>query len=1022
MKELYQANDRFMFRIPTVQESETAFNETEILTICRDKNFREKMKIASPSLINMMDMYINNPDNLTVKKKNDFYISLMKYYIRSKERPTPFGLFSAVGLGQFDKTEQLYNHQLHFQKKVNVDSEWLFGYIKQLEEKYDKQLEFKINSACHIDGNRVVVMYTTNKEIDEISIRYTRVYKILETVCRSFLSYEEIFQEIKKYYPDIDGDTIREYIAELIRKQILISNLRPPFVNVNQLDYLKQQCERVKLDEIAQSLKHLQAMCFEYESTQIGEGMETYEALIRYMGELYKSKYYVQVDTLVCEADIKLDDSIKQQVERLATFLVAMSSISQKQFAYLDKYRDSFLEKYGFEREVPVLEMLDAVNGIGAPSGYMFPANDFFDTTSNEVNLPTDTRNYFMDQYEKALFHRKAIQLEWASVQKNFELPDLENAPLSFELYFSIKNVNGKKRLYLGENGGSMCAGKTFGRFSMETKELAETLMQINKREQELRNDNVETCEVNYLPSEVRSGNVVRCKTGREKYLTAYTNTVDDEKEIRLEDILIGATETQFYARNAKTGNHIVFGANNMFNIMLQPNAYRFLLEIAHDGKIAWCDFPWKYAYMNCRHIPQIEFEGVILSSEQWFINRIALGLGIKEKSFEAFKTALSDYMEKEEIPTKICLVDDDNRMNLNLKSELALRILFDEFKKKGEESILIERTEEGDSVLSENGGTHATQIVVPVFRKKKDFFYKKSHDVMIDREQHIALPYEEWLYLKLYCKKEREEELIAFCLKDFCDDLKNEFGIEHFFMRYMDPKPHIRLRFYGDSKLLYQATPRIMEWIKEGEKQKIFGNVIISTYEKEVERYGGTDLIDTAEKLFRLDSIIVEEILCRKRVKQLNMNEIDITIISMIRYVQQFYDNFEEQLSYLTRNYHSNKYINEFRRSKMDWLKLFDLENDWRNFNEEDDRKDLLLLLNQRTRLVEAYNKQIMKKSSGEDFKNNIVNSVLHLHCNRLVGTNRELERKIMSFAEGILYAKKYDLAGKDKYGEKEY
>ncbi|MEE1101738.1 MAG: lantibiotic dehydratase [Agathobacter sp.] len=1012
MKELYQAHDRFMFRVPTAEDTKILYNNEEVINACKDKAFREKIEIASPSLANMMDLFLDTPDKLGKKKKNDFIASIMKYYIRSRERTTPFGLFSGVGVGKFDKEESLDNRQMHFQKRVNIDTEWLFEYIVWLEKKYYNRLKFKINNACYANGNRVILMYSTQKDIDEISVRYTKVFEIVKSTCQTYKSFEEVYQEIQTNYPDVEKKVIENYIQELIQKQILISSLRPSFTSRNQLNYFKQQCKKAGLFEVSEVLEELQVLCREYENTAIGEGILNYRKIIEFMKKIHKGRHYLQVDTVIQGSDIRLSDSLKKSVEHLATFFVTMSSLSRKSNEYMEHYRNIFLEKYGFGREVPILEMLDTAIGIGAPKGYLFPQNDFFEESIQETDIPSVVRNYFMSKYEEALKNKTAIQLDMESIQYALDLPEANNAPLSFEIYFLLKDFNGQIKLHLGTNGGSVCAGKTFGRFSAESEELGETLLQLNEKERQMRSGNIENCEISYLPAELRSGNVVRCITGREKNLTAYTNTEQEAHEIRLEDIRIGATETHFYAKNANNGKYIVFGSNNMYNIMLQPNAFRFLLEIANDGKVTWFDHPWKHAYLTCRHIPQIEFEGIVLSNEQWFINRINLGLSAKDNNYQKFKEALLTYIKQEEIPKKIYLTEDDNRISLDLNSDLAIHILFDEYKKKGENSIILERVEEGSSLMYENGEVRSTEIVVPFFRKQKDIFHKQNAEtMMISRKQHIVFPYDNWLYMKVYCKKDREEELIALQLNDFGCYLKKNFGIEHFFIRYLDPKPHIRLRFYANSQTLLQVTPIILNWAREMEEKRIIGDLNISVYEKEIERYGGIELMELAEELFRMDSVIVEEILYRKRLKQLDMEDIEVAVASVLQYVYRFFDGFQEQLAYLTLYHHTNVYINEFKEKKKNLLELFDLENGWNCFKEREDRNELITLLEQRNPLIDNYNRRIMEKNENKEFKSNIVNSVLHLHCNRLLGTNRELERKVMAFAESIMYAKKFKL-----------
>lgn len=43
---------------------------------------------------------------------------------------------------------------------------------------------------------------------------------------------------------------------------------------------------------------------------------------------------------------------------RLASFFVYISNDKNESHTYLDEYRNKFIEKYGVDREVPLLEML----------------------------------------------------------------------------------------------------------------------------------------------------------------------------------------------------------------------------------------------------------------------------------------------------------------------------------------------------------------------------------------------------------------------------------------------------------------------------------------------------------------------------------------------------------------------------------------------------------------------------------------------------------------------------------------
>lgn len=1010
MKSLFYDIEQFMYRRPTDDNKKMNFSEDEINQVCGDSVFREKVSIASQSLLDMMNIYMKKPDQLSGKKLIGLHISIMKYLIRSRTRTTPFGLFSGVGIGKFSESEKFPKLETKYAKKVNIDSEWLFGVISYIEKLYAENLEFRLNDACYIKGNRVILIYSTEKDAEEISIRFTKVFQVLCDYVKDYKDYKKIVDIIHYEYPDTSVEKIKSYIDELISKGFLISKLRPSFNNPNPLIYLIEQCNVAALPNISKKIIEIKNLCQEYIQTDIGEGSSKYYEIIDRMKELYKCSSYLQIDTVIENGNFQLKQDISGKIGELASFFVYISNNIKSQNGYLEHYKSKFIEKYGMEREIPLLEMIDSSNGIGAPSPYLKPKNDFYDEYNIKDNYNYDLKNYFMTEYEKALKNNSDINIDMDIIQKITDCTvEDEEIPISLELYFILKQKDGKINLYLSPNCGSFGAGKTFGRFSVLSSEFAKLLKKCNFEERKIRDKNVEMCEISFLPSPIRNGNVVRTLSFREKEMAVFTNGNKDIKDrISLNDIYIGVFNGKFYARNKKNDKQITFEANNMYNPMLSPNVFRFIQDISCDGKRAWSEFPWNYIYASLRHVPAIKFKDIVIQNERWKINSQEVGLN--DNGFIGFKERFVKLVIKYNIPSDIYIVDTDNRIKLDLTKELSMRIIYDELKKHKDRDLIFEKVEDGEDIIYDDGLSYMTEIVVPIFRKnKEEISIIPPSRISVFREEHIILPFDNWLYLKLYCNQNREEELIAFYIMDFCEELKKKYGIEYFYMRYADPKPHIRLRLHASKSLLLQVYPQIMNWNSELFSDQVIGDISISVYEREVERYGGLTLMEVAEKLFFEDSYIVESILRLKRLGKLTLTLEEIAIISIIMYVSRFYKEFDQQLNFLLVNYHSSDFMSEFKKKKENLLKVCNFEKGWDNLIEREDGKIIYELLIRRNQLIDLYREGIEKTNSDQLFKNDIVASVIHLHCNRLIGTNRELERKLMAFAESILYAKRY-------------
>ena len=81
-------------------------------------------------------------------------------------------------------------------------------------------------------------LYSTEKEIEEISVRATRVFEIIYESCQEFKEYNQIAGIIEEEYPNVPNEKVTFYLNELISKEILISDLRPSLNSRDQIAYV----------------------------------------------------------------------------------------------------------------------------------------------------------------------------------------------------------------------------------------------------------------------------------------------------------------------------------------------------------------------------------------------------------------------------------------------------------------------------------------------------------------------------------------------------------------------------------------------------------------------------------------------------------------------------------------------------------------------------------------------------------------------------------------------------------------
>ena len=82
------------------------------------------------------------------------------------------------------------------------------------------------------------------------------------------------------------------------------------------------------------------------------------------------------------------------------------------------------------------------------------------------------------------------------------------------------------------------------------------------------------------------------------------------------------------------------------------------------------------------------------------------------------------------------------------------------------------------------------------------------------------------------------------------------------FFIRYADPDCHLRVRFHGDPGRLHAEVLPLLEAAGASPRARAAWRIELDTYEREVERYGGPEAIELAERAFHADSDAVLAIL----------------------------------------------------------------------------------------------------------------------------------------------------------------
>lgn len=1020
--------DRFMVRNSYMEKNyffEKISNE-ELNTLSQDelliylKNLvltnnkvQEMIAISSPSLLFSIEKISSESNS---KDKRNVVKGIFRYLNRMSTRTTPFGLCASVSIEEFSQSRIEESFPSNYQKKVQVDMEWAHKLIKLLQTDYEllSQLDIKLNQSILIKGNRAKIVFSSDSvdpensdsTYSETTINYNHIVEEVFSISKESIPFKEMVTILSSKYPLVETEVIIHFLESLVTQEFLITSLNIPNTVhsplAHILDVLRAADENhylVKdLDAIHQMITH-------YQELPIGEGLEVYMNIIEQMKNLVSVKNSLKVDLLSNTKRYPLPKSHMAEIEKVTQLLCDFTAINGGIVnTSLQEYHSNFLERYGLDREVPLLELLDKDFGLGAPNGYQYPPNLEENREPAGKSPLGFVDSLFLEWImECHLTNEYELEINEQHIETILKVNNSENRlPDSLDIYFTTHKNDGETKFILSSNPYANGAGSTFGRFINYFSDQSDFWVDVNKREKELH-PNALLVEIQAAPVSQRNLNVCQVKERRDYNLCIISNT-HIENNINLDDVVVGCTHESFYIKSLKLQKEIIPLASHMLNPSICPNVYRFLLEVGNQR----CGTNYPYFFSNLvsleiPFIPRITYKNFILSPARWTIKHHTFN---KCKQFEDFIESFNAFKNKYSLPKYVYLSFLDNQILLNTDNTMHVKDLFKEVSKlsHGVTLSLIEYVKSDEE--------HSTELVFSLVNTKKpldeeSFSEKvsKNNLPVIPDEERIKMPFSEWIYLKLYCSEDRQEELLGEHLLKFVHE--NDWYESFFYMRYKDPKFHIRLRFKAPLAD-QESLNNIKVWMNRLKDIGILSRCTIDTYDPEIERYGGPHLMNYAETLFHYDSLL-SLALINTKLSQKSFSNDHLAIFNISDYMQNFGLDYHDQLTFLSKSLNHKKHLKEFRKNKESLIELFGRHSNelaLNNYLEEEPA--LANYLQLRNKAITTYLNEVNhceKDGSLYSNKDHILDSIIHLHLNRLIGIDREFEERVLSLYRHILY-----------------
>lgn len=992
-KTLYEAADFFLLRYALLPKSQVEIAQDVLFQFYKDHTlFQEAIAIASLSLHSSIE---NSFENKSERVKT--FPSLLKYFLRMNSRATPFGLFSAVGWGEFAEKSNLFFSHVSVNKKVQPDGEWIKALTSDFQKQIEnvRQLRVMTNFNLVKKSGRVFLRVESEatSSFEFISIKSTVVSDLIFYHARTPILYQDLEKLLIDQFDEHPREVVVEYLWQVFLKGYLLSEYSSSlnqtfsqefYVNFEKLDFS---------EELITSFK-------KYESTPIGKGLDPLREVLRNVDSRKEVKHALQVNAYRKEGIFRLPRSMKERIEETVSLLFHLSNENNDQ---LNPYYKQFQEKYGMHRLVPLLELIDPHCGLG-----------FF--SQDPVDQETNT-SLFLNETVLSSFKEKSITLE--SFPKDaLSREQLQMLPPSVELYFELLAQSEEElnkdnyTLVVSPVLGSLQAGSTFGRFLYLFEPSQREQMRHFLKREEVHYSQAMFVQASFLPDKGRIANVGVHEKVRSFHLQMHFHDPSPES-IELEDIYVGCILNRLYLYSKKWKKELYITLNSSVNVSLAPAVLQFLLQVSRSRFALSFSNMWK-GLEKATYLPRVSYKNVILSQARWLFRFSSLELSEKSSPKEVEKV-LRNTLLSFEVPDYIYLSDGDNKIILNWKNKDHFPLLVQHLTNK-KILILFEVIGEGkELVVHSEHGKHVAEFVVPLVKKEEYALqaplkeYPPCEQIYrLDRLQPFG---SSWLYFKFFLSKECEEEFLKKYLGPFVrDSLQNGHIDKWFYVRYREEKSHIRLRLHGNPEHLLQLViPSLYkyssQWILEG----TLGDMSVHTYEKEVERYGGPECMEKAEDIFYADSDGCLNLM--ENITSLDLPKHLLGALGIINIVRSFYPSTDDQIKLLSPNSQDKHFLKGVREHTPKVVQLMlDLFSDAKGENVQ------VLVLKEAFEKTAQACEQLNRILCEDTFvpwnnKELVVQSLVHMHCNRFFGADAGEEKKARVTAHYFLEKMHYQL-----------
>ncbi|MDQ8708230.1 lantibiotic dehydratase [Streptomyces sp. LHD-70] len=818
--------------------------------VWRDDTFVQALRVASPGLADSVEQILVG-NGAPAKRVRKATCSVAHYLLRATGRATPFGLFAGVAMAELGPAHAEFATH-HHRAVARIDTLWLDQVRQDLLRRPDvlPLLNLRIHDFAVQRGG------TVETSVPDGRLGTARVTAPLAVLldAATGVSGQVLIERL------VDAGGTREQAPSLIGSALdqglLTSDLSSPMTTTDPTGHIlralrphTEALDETTLDLLAALADVQQLIEAHNGATAPASARElraSAEQRMRSIADAGRSR--VSLD-LRLDATVRVPEQVLEEARYAAHALLRLTRTQGEKPAWA-AYHSVFWERYGSGCLVPVRDAADLASGVGLPSDYpqslwteapstVLPRDEWLLALAwqavaagdREILLTDDLLDELGDTAEPDVPVAPHVELAVQVRADSQQAVDHGDFTLTVRPAWTVGNLTGRFASLLRDDGLS---------------DLYSTLPTMV--------DGAVPAQLSFTPVHPHAENVARIPTLLPYVISVGEHRPPGAEQIGLDDLAVFSTGRRLHLVSLSRRRIVEPVVLHPLALEKQaPPLARFLAMLGRGFATHWTEFDWGPFASEAPYLPRVRYRRAILTPARWRLSAAELPSGAFDA---AWQKALTEWAVRWKCPDVVELRDDDRTLRLDLSESLHARLLFRHLQ-HNEHATLTETAT--DNELAWIG--HAHEVILPLVSTRKPSPHPDLAHAPIVTNRSLAHPGDDkqrWFQAKLFTHPAAMEDVLTRHLSSLMQELGDP---AHWFVRYrsLHEEDHLRLRIAASGPEGHATITRALAaWATRLTETHLASRLVFDAYRPEWGRYGTGAAMDAAEDVFVADSLAV--------------------------------------------------------------------------------------------------------------------------------------------------------------------